>query len=280
MAKDTYYFQHDYEPTADPKIQAMLSLHGALGYALYWRIVEMLHSESSHKLPLKQFIFMALAQQMKACPEVVNSFIIECINVYELFASDNNFIWSERVLRNINKRNEISGKRSIAGKLSAEKRAEIKANPTSAEQVLTSVQQNSTKERKEKKIKENEIKINKSKSVNTSLLLSINISFDTFWDNYDKKTGREKSESLWSKLNENERSLAILQIPKYIQSQPDKQFRKDPATYLLNKSFNDEIINTNGKSIASIQQNKPYSKQSGVSNAGNNYAEAYGEYQE
>ena len=34
-------------------------------------------------------------------------------------------------------------------------------------------------------------------------------------------------------------------IELYKQSQPDKQFRKNPETFLNNKSWNDEIINTN-----------------------------------
>ena len=31
-------------------------------------------------------------------------------------------------------------------------------------------------------------------------------------------------------------------IPKYKQAQPDKKFRKNPETFLNNKSWNDEII--------------------------------------
>jgi hypothetical protein len=36
-------------------------------------------------------------------------------------------------------------------------------------------------------------------------------------------------------------------VAKYKQAQPDKKFRKNPETYLNNKSWNDEIIGTNGK---------------------------------
>jgi hypothetical protein len=74
----------------------------------------------------------------------------------------------------------------------------------------------------------------------------INISFDSFWDLYDKKVGdKEKLKLKWEKLTDDERLKAMEHIPKYKNSQPDKKFRKDPQTYLNNKSFNDEIIGAN-----------------------------------
>ena len=166
--KDTYYFSHDYNPTSDPKIQALIGEHGAVGYGLYWRIVEMLHEEGTHKLPCKKYIYLALAKQMSLDVDTVELVINCCIELCELFNSDGIMFWSERVLRNIGKRNEISTKRSEAGKRSAELRKSLASdeqNSTNVEQVPTSVQQNSTKEskvneRKEKKeIKETDITV-------------------------------------------------------------------------------------------------------------------------
>ena len=152
--KDTYYFSHDYDPTSDPKIQALIGEHGAVGYGLYWKIVEMLHQEGTHKLPCKKYIYLALAKQMSTSVEQVEIIVKCCIELCELFVSDNELFWSERVLRNIEKRTELSNKRSKAGKMSAE----MRKNSTNVEQVSTSVQQNPTKERK---VKEN--KVNKNK---------------------------------------------------------------------------------------------------------------------
>lgn len=152
--KDTYYFQHDYNPTSDPKVQALIGEHGAIGYGIYWRIVEMLHEDELHKLQCKMFIYIALAKQMLTSVEQVESIIKNCIDIYELFKSDNDFFWSERVMRNINKRTEISNKRSKAGKISAESRK----NATSVEHKSTCVEQNPTKERKVKEIKVKENK--------------------------------------------------------------------------------------------------------------------------
>ena len=154
--KDTYYFSHDYNPTSDPKIQALIGEHGAVGYGLYWRIVEMLHEEETHKLPCKKYIYLALAKQMSTSVEQVEIIVKCCIELCELFVSDNELFWSERVLRNIEKRTEISNKRSEAGK----KSAELRKISTNVEQVSTSVQQNPTKERK---VKENKVNENKEK---------------------------------------------------------------------------------------------------------------------
>jgi hypothetical protein len=62
--KKTFYFSHDFEPTSDPKIQALISEYGGLGYGIWWRIIEMLHSDDDHKLPKKQFLYRAIAGQM------------------------------------------------------------------------------------------------------------------------------------------------------------------------------------------------------------------------
>lgn len=69
------------------------------------------------------------------------------------------------------------------------------------------------------------------------------IEFEVFWDDYDKKVGdKEKLKKMWNSLSDEEQALAISHIKKYKQAQPNKKYRKDPATYLNNKSFNDEII--------------------------------------
>jgi len=119
MSKETYYFQHDFEPTSDPKIQVLLSEFGGLGYAVFWRIIEMLHSEAKHKLQFKDYVYKAIAKQMLTTPEQVK-LIIECLtNTCELLMTDGENYWSDRVNENIKKRKEISEQRSLAGKKGA-----------------------------------------------------------------------------------------------------------------------------------------------------------------
>lgn len=141
--KESYYFPHDFDPTGDPKMQALIGEYGSTGYGIYWRIVEMLHTDCNHKLPLKQYIYLAIAKQMLTSVEQTQAIINYAINVCELFVSDSDFFWSNRVNSNFEKRSEISEKRSIAGKAGA-----------IAKQNLANASKG-----KEKKVKE--IKVNK-----------------------------------------------------------------------------------------------------------------------
>jgi hypothetical protein len=73
---------------------------------------------------------------------------------------------------------------------------------------------------------------------------NINIDFEWFWNDYDKKIGdKQKLKKKWNKLTDEERQNAMNYLDLYKQSVPDKQFRKNPETFLNNKSWNDEIIN-------------------------------------
>lgn len=119
MSKETFYFPHDFEPTSDPKIQAMIGTHGGLGYGIFWRIIEMLHSNQDHKLPHKKYIIEAIAKQMLTDAKQIEALLKACIEDYELFTSDGQFFWSDRVQRNFQKRVEISKVRSEAGKKGA-----------------------------------------------------------------------------------------------------------------------------------------------------------------
>lgn len=68
--------------------------------------------------------------------------------------------------------------------------------------------------------------------------------FEEFWNAYDKKVARELSMREWAKLSDKDRDAAIAYIPAYKAAQPDKQYRKNPSTYLHQHSWNDEIIQT------------------------------------
>jgi hypothetical protein len=83
-----------------------------------------------------------------------------------------------------------------------------------------------------------------SNTINNSINnKSINISFETWWDLYDKKVGsKTKLQNKWNKLSDDQRTKAIEHTKEYIIAQPDKQYRKNPDTYLNNESFYDEII--------------------------------------
>jgi hypothetical protein len=91
----------------------------------------------------------------------------------------------------------------------------------------------------------NAIKESKGKEIKERKVIKVNIldsAFDEWWNIYDKKISKEKAISKWNILTNEEKQLALKIVKEYVNSTPDKTFRKDPTTYLNNKSFNDEII--------------------------------------
>jgi hypothetical protein len=76
--------------------------------------------------------------------------------------------------------------------------------------------------------------------------------FEDWWLWYDYKISKEKAKKSWNKLNEKEKDIALQSVQAYVESTPDKSFRKHPTTYLNQKSFNDEIINRNTTSQSRI----------------------------
>ena len=83
---------------------------------------------------------------------------------------------------------------------------------------------------------------NENENINIIEDKSINVPFENFWNLYDKKEDKINCERKWSALTNKERTECIAKLPAYVNSTPDKQFRKNPATYLNNKSWENEII--------------------------------------
>jgi hypothetical protein len=91
---------------------------------------------------------------------------------------------------------------------------------------------------------------------------NINISFDAFWDLYDKKVGdKEKLRKKWVSLTDVERQKIIEYVPKYKVAQPDKQFRKDPAKFFNQKEWNNELVPSGKAPIVPLHPLKPTADQ-------------------
>lgn len=68
--------------------------------------------------------------------------------------------------------------------------------------------------------------------------------FEKFWVVYDKRVEKVAAEKSWKKLtlDENLFDLIIESAKKYCAATPDKTYRKNPATWLNGKCWNDEIV--------------------------------------
>ena len=66
--------------------------------------------------------------------------------------------------------------------------------------------------------------------------------FEQWWKMYDKKCGRADCLKKWNKMSDEEKQECLCATPVYVAATPDKQFRKNPLTYLNQKAYYDEII--------------------------------------
>ena len=80
--------------------------------------------------------------------------------------------------------------------------------------------------------------------------------FDTWWNLYSKKIDRAKCEKKWNKLTLAEKQACIAATPAYVASTPELQFRRHPATYLNNKSWENQIIPRNNGTDKQAERNK------------------------
>jgi len=127
--------------------------------------------------------------------------------------------------RDLRKYEQIREKRSIAGKASADKRQHMLTHVNKPQQTST----NST------------VSVNDNDSDN-DIKKDINISFDVFWNLYDKKVGNKaKCQKKWNSLKDAEREKIILTLPKFIEGIREKQYQPYPEKYLSNKRWEDEI---------------------------------------
>jgi hypothetical protein len=172
MKKEAYYFSHDSNAKDDPKILQLRMEMGWEGYGLFWAIIEMLRNESDFRMRTHYKGIAFALQSHEDC-------IKKLINDFDLFQFDDQYFWSESLL----KRMELKEERSEKARESAKKRwnRDIDANAmrTHSERNANAMQ---LKESKVKEIKENEIKENeiKESKVNED---SHNAIFRQLWNN-------------------------------------------------------------------------------------------------
>jgi hypothetical protein len=214
MSKDTFYFSHDYNSRSDEKVKSLLRKQGLAGYGLFWAIIEDLYNNAN----ALRTDYEGIAYDFRIDVSIVKS----VLNDFDLFVFDGDSFGSLSVQKRLDERDS----KSVKARESAHKRW------TNANAMQSQCEGNAIKESKGKEIKER--KVNKVNILDSA--------FDEWWNIYDKKVSKEKAITKWNILTNDEKQLALKIVQEYVNSTPDKTFRKDPTTYLNNKSFNDEII--------------------------------------
>lgn len=68
------------------------------------------------------------------------------------------------------------------------------------------------------------------------------ISFDFFWEEYEKPIDEKTCRDLWSSLSEEDKKRAIGFIPSYKKYQPEHRYRKNPETFLSSRFWENDFI--------------------------------------
>lgn len=173
MAKEAYYFSHDYNARNDKKTAALVRDYKSSGYGIFWATCEMMHEEGGH-LEFDILTIEAIATDLNEDPELITEVLEKCVSKYRLFTKQNeaneakdsaSVLQSSRVHRNLEGKNEKKAVKAEAGRLGGLKSGESRRKENSSKQneaVLQPASSNEPNESKGNKIKEtiNNININ------------------------------------------------------------------------------------------------------------------------
>lgn len=156
MKKEAYYFSHDANAKDDPKILQLRMHLGWEGYGLFWGLIELLRNQPDYKM---QKHYMSIAFALQTDQKKIESLV----NDFDLFARDEQYFWSESLLKRMELKEERSEKMRNAANKRWNKESDAKAMQKHS---LSNAEAMQLKERKGKEIKVNEIKENEISSIN------------------------------------------------------------------------------------------------------------------
>lgn len=159
--KEAYYFSHDANARHDPKVVAMMARYGVEGYGRYWIIIEMLREDADHRLQIgSAYMRNALAVQMQCDPDAALKFVQDCITEFELFETDDEYFWSNSLLRRMDMRKA----RSDQARAAAKARWEGKKKPKKEKKNADAMRQHSVSNATAMQLKERKGNIKESTS--------------------------------------------------------------------------------------------------------------------
>ena len=90
------------------------------------------------------------------------------------------------------------------------------------------------------------------------------VDFETIWNLYSYKVGKQNAERAWNKLTKPEKETCLIAVPKYVVSTPEIKYRKHLSAYLNGKRWNDEIITTTKPKKEQSAQDRLAAKRGGL----------------
>lgn len=245
------YFPHDADMRNHRKIKAVRNKFGIEGYAVWVMYIEYLTSCDGNRAEYTPIEFELLSGDFGLDSTFISKIIDYCV-LLNLLQIDNGFISSNSLNQRLEPVYIKRGKmRDLAFSRIPSSKKPSQTKPDKA--ILNDhFKTNNLPPEKPKAVKTSKTNL-KSKKVVLSPV--INIDFDFFWNDYDKKVGdKNKLRQKWEALTDDEREKIMCYIPLYKTAQPDKTYRKNPETFITNKSWNDELIyrNSEPKSTKSV----------------------------
>jgi hypothetical protein len=176
MAKDTFYFSHDYNSRNDDKIKRLIRKHSMEGYGVFWAIVEDLYN-NANALP---YDCEGIAYDLRVDEKIVYS----VLNDFDLFIFENGKFGSNSIANRLDCRKE----KSIKARESAHKR--WNSTKTDANALQTQSEGNAIKERKvkERKLKENIINTNTTLNLLQNNIIISSDEFEKLKNEYSQET--------------------------------------------------------------------------------------------
>jgi hypothetical protein len=214
MAKDTFYFSHDYNARSDEKIKRLIRKHGLQGYGIYWAIIEDLYN-NANAMPLD---CEGIAFELRMQCEVVESVLKD----FDLFVFDDGQFGSLSVQKRIDERNKKSNKaRETAYKRWNKMQTYSEGN---ANVMPMQSKGNAIKERKGKELKERkEIFISKLSAFKERFTPTMLNEFYKYWTEHSENgyKMRFEKESTWDlelrleRWAKNEKPTVLNPSPNY-----------------------------------------------------------------
>ncbi|AUS02148.1 protein of unknown function DUF4373 [Vibrio phage 2.095.A._10N.286.46.E10] len=210
------WIKHDTDANQDAKLQNVLLDYGLEGYGLYWYCIELI----AGKVDANNITFelehdaRVIARNTGSTPQKVEEMMRYFVNI-GLFENSNNTITCLKL-----------AKRLTQSMTSNPQMREIIKNFKGHDGIM---------------IESDEVMQDKIRSDKKRLDNKEPSRFAEFWDLYGKKVDSKKCESKFNKLTKKEIEEIFEVLPRYLQSTPDKQYRKNPLTWLNGKCWNDEV---------------------------------------
>ena len=211
------YYLHDSNSFNDEKITELFISFGYEGLGLFYTILEKLAAQEK---PIKTTVLksqLKVGKKLQKCWDFMESI--------ELISSNNGETFNKQLMN-------FSGKYAIKKEKNKirisewRKNQELTKNVTCYESVCN-----------DPKVNKSKVKESKETIENTNTIFS----FDEFWETYNKKTGRANCERIYARLKDKDYAKIKETLPIYLESVKDKQYLKNPQTYLNGRIWEDEI---------------------------------------